>query len=1060
MTTKYTWGAVLIVLATAVNAMALLDTEFIIEGGTDATGTILGQHRECYAETGTGWYGTSAHSKAAGLTVGIQGRFFEYATYPSNYGTFTFTPQATGPYEVYVTWGRSTNNNTLVDHILEFDDPANPGGKTTNTWVLNQNQAGGLYDIWTQLTIDTTTQFTMTAGQPYTLTVKKTQTGGTGARVMCDAVKYIFKGHGCTDVPDVGGFQGALIAGDTSVTVTGVDPEATKVSVYANGAKIGQNTSPGGATTVTVPVTALISGRTITATQNKVVGDPALDTESCLPATGPVVDDCAQIPAVAVGSVVLVGDTTVTVTGVSSSATAVTVYSNGSPIGTNNAPGGNTTVTVGVTALVADAKITATQRFRTLNGCAPADGPVVGSCEQIPAIAVAGLVDAGRTQVRVTGVSTNATAVKVYANDGTTDTLIGTNNAPGGNSTVLVTVTGLVLGQTIKATQVIRIEGCVPATGRRVMASWVIEDFEDGVVDADNPFPSGKYRTWYDVGDGGYAATIAASGTLFGSKAMKISDNGYQNGMYAIYEQVIPATGTYHIKVSMLADESGTGANLAWMSTYQVGVLVNGQHRVHPASLAGVTTETGGVIGDYTPLTENQDGVGIDGAMKLAYTGSFSANAGDSLLIVFSTNVASYTTAGASGTSAAGYPAMWVDDITLGEGEPPCVCQRVGAVAINTGPLEAGETTVTVSGVSTSPPATMVTVYTWDGGDNWTKLGEVVPSAATANVPVAPLVKGKTLVATQTLSICSPAQDMEGCKGKVGPVVGLGKNTGLLMSLGIRETGGTGPVGADGGMTGNIEWLGPPTTIGGAPQGKPVPVDPDWQTVTFTPGVDKVLSFNAGNGILDGSWGVLEHLAFAIDTTTPNTGRYTVYIDNIYSGTTLLTDFESYAPAAKVIFAQPTYSGTTAANLITPPNVAEVSEEQADGAGTKSLKVSFQFVDVQQKRWLRLTSAKMPTAQELPNPLIALGQPITMRVLLKGAKDCGAVFADRDADNDVDQADFGEFQKCYTGTTTGIPAGCECFDRTGDEKIDAADLIAFTNCWSGPAIAADPNCDE
>lgn len=1053
MTTRFAWAAAITVLCTAVNAMALVDSEYIIEGGTG------GMHRSNYSETGTLWSETSAHSTAAGLTVGIKGRFFTYATTPNNVGTFTFTPQVTGPYEVYVTWGRSTNNNTLVDHILLFDDPANPGSTTTNTWVLNQHQDGGWANQWNQLKTDTITQFNMTAGQPYTLVVKKTQAGGTGARVMCDAVKFVFKGHGCTDVPDVGGFQGALIAGDTTVTVTGVDPAATKVSVYANGTKIGQNAAPGGATTVTVPVTALINGQTIVATQNKVVGDPPLDTESCLPATGPVVGDCTQIPAVTIGSVVLAGDTSVTVTGVSPLATSVTVYSDGTAIGTNNAPGGNASVNVSVTALVAGAKITATQKFRTLSGCAPADGPVVGACEQIPALTVAGLVDAGRTQVRVTGVSANATAVKVYANDGTTDTLIGTNNAPGGNSTVLVNVTALTLAQTIKATQVIRIEGCIPTTGRRVMAPWVIEDFEDGVTNGGNPFPSGTIRTWYNVIDVGYAATTAASGTVMGSKAMKLTDNGYQNGVYAIYDQVIPATGTYHLQVSMLADETAAGASLSWMSTYQVGVVVNGQHRIHPAALTGVTAETG-AIGDYSPLTEGQDGVGIDGAMRLVYTVAFTANAGDNLLIVFSTNVANYSTTGSSGT---GLPAMWVDDITLGQGEPPCVCQRVGAVTVNTGPIEAGQTSVTVSGISTSPLASKVTVYSWDGGDTWTKLGEVVPAAATANVTVTPLVKGKTIVATQTLSTCNPAQEMEGCKGKVGPVVGLGKNTGLLMSVGIRETGATaGPVGADGGTTGSsIEWLGPTTAVGGAPQGKKVPSDPSWQTVTFTPGVDAVLSFNAGNGTLDGAWGVLEHLAFALDTTTPNSGRYTVYIDNIYSGTTLLTDFESYAAADKVIFALPNYSGTTSANLLLPPNLAEVSEEEHDGAtGTKSLKISFQFVDVQQKRWLRLTSYKSTTSQLLTNPLIELTQPITMRVLLKGTKDCGAVFADRDKDGDVDQADFGEFQKCYTGIESGIATGCECFDRDGDGKIDATDLNAFTNCWSGPAMAADPACDE
>jgi len=70
---------------------------------------------------------------------------------------------------------------------------------------------------------------------------------------------------------------------------------------------------------------------------------------------------------------------------------------------------------------------------------------------------------------------------------------------------------------------------------------------------------------------------------------------------------------------------------------------------------------------------------------------------------------------------------------------------------------------------------------------------------------------------------------------------------------------------------------------------------------------------------------------------------------------------------------------------------------------------------------------------------------------------CGAVFADRDNDGDVDQADFGQFQACLAGAGIAATEECACLDRdgenaAGDGDIDAADFQAFMNCYTGPAI--------
>jgi hypothetical protein len=77
---------------------------------------------------------------------------------------------------------------------------------------------------------------------------------------------------------------------------------------------------------------------------------------------------------------------------------------------------------------------------------------------------------------------------------------------------------------------------------------------------------------------------------------------------------------------------------------------------------------------------------------------------------------------------------------------------------------------------------------------------------------------------------------------------------------------------------------------------------------------------------------------------------------------------------------------------------------------------------------------------------------------VKSPRPCGVVFADRDGDGDVDHADFGVFQACYSGE--GLPASyaaCNCLDRDGaaaegDGDIDTADLASFLDCYTGPAI--------
>lgn len=90
---------------------------------------------------------------------------------------------------------------------------------------------------------------------------------------------------------------------------------------------------------------------------------------------------------------------------------------------------------------------------------------------------------------------------------------------------------------------------------------------------------------------------------------------------------------------------------------------------------------------------------------------------------------------------------------------------------------------------------------------------------------------------------------------------------------------------------------------------------------------------------------------------------------------------------------------------------------------------------------------------------------------------CHSPFADFDGDGDVDQADYAQFQLCYTGASApgGLidVANCDCFDREdadgnnqfgklsdGDGDVDADDLGRFLACFSGPSLAAVPSCED
>jgi hypothetical protein len=69
-----------------------------------------------------------------------------------------------------------------------------------------------------------------------------------------------------------------------------------------------------------------------------------------------------------------------------------------------------------------------------------------------------------------------------------------------------------------------------------------------------------------------------------------------------------------------------------------------------------------------------------------------------------------------------------------------------------------------------------------------------------------------------------------------------------------------------------------------------------------------------------------------------------------------------------------------------------------------------------------------------------------------------SVPADFDHDNDVDADDLALFAPCAAGPMMAIPSGCATFNLDGDADIDQADFGIWQRCYSGAGHPPDPGC--
>lgn len=207
----------------------------------------------------------------------------------------------------------------------------------------------------------------------------------------------------------------------------------------------------------------------------------------------------------------------------------------------------------------------------------------------------------------------------------------------------------------------------------------------------------------------------------------------------------------------------------------------------------------------------------------------------------------------------------------------------------------------------------------------------------------------------------------------------------VQISLGIRETGAGGGtftnIGDNGGSLGGIEWV--------DLDNQQLVLDGTWQQFTFDLSTATLTAFagSTANAVLDGDYGTIEHIR--IRNANGITEPIQIWIDDIENTITPLggsptavsvEDFEGYVAGTEVVFQEPGFSGSTAANIL-PGGTSGIDNMVA--SRTPSQRIEFQFVDNTATRWVRLTTFN---STNKPNPLIRFDQSSVVSFWMRGGE--------------------------------------------------------------------------
>ncbi len=292
-----------------------------------------------------------------------------------------------------------------------------------------------------------------------------------------------------------------------------------------------------------------------------------------------------------------------------------------------------------------------------------------------------------------------------------------------------------------------------------------------------------------------------------------------------------------------------------------------------------------------------------------------------------------------------------------------------------------------------------------------------------------------------------------GTEASVPQEVGDG-NGDILICIGVREVdpnGLLGPadLGTEGGTSGTIEWIGATgETAGGAPIGMAVSPSNDWQTLVFDPTDPNYVTGWTGDGILDGTYGTIEHLAVSVDANSPDrsAGAYVMYVDNVInvgagSPDFTVCDFEGFDPNSETLFQEPGFSGSTDPDLVEPPDYSITTAAQ--GNPGQSQELSWFWLDTDNQRWARIVTSSVTN---VPSPIIDMTKPIKMDILLMPAAPAYEA-GDMNCDGFVNNGDIDPFVLALNDPGAYAAAYPDCdinlADINGDTYVNNGDIDPF-----------------
>lgn len=332
-------------------------------------------------------------------------------------------------------------------------------------------------------------------------------------------------------------------------------------------------------------------------------------------------------------------------------------------------------------------------------------------------------------------------------------------------------------------------------------------------------------------------------------------------------------------------------------------------------------------------------------------------------------------------------------------------CAKTGPCTV-IGPVSTNNPYVTVAGVTNINDMYVAIYERTNGVENPNPIGLLSPPdiiEGTNQVPVAWDADslGATIVAVQ----CSPT-GQEGCHiYNSGYIVGGGANPSIRISLNCKTSEANlnvGPVGTASDSSGNTSlfFMPGPTNALQYPQSTGILVQPstNWQTIIIDPRIVqkgwKWSGHTSGSALAASDhvdqWAGLESLIFQQDPAN-DTGPMDILIDNMYSGTNLLVDFDTaysgatYTNGEYVVFYNPTngYTGYPVGYSSGTPNSALVVSNNFALGGTNVEEVQWQWKSTGQN-WFRFL---LYNGADWNYPQIRMDAPFQFDILLlpKGA---------------------------------------------------------------------------